>query len=321
MTEFFDTPAEEPKKTKWEPKTPYENGKTYVSFSQFSKWQTCPASWKFDKIDKLGKFEGSISTVFGTAIHETIQTYLDILYCYGAPKADSMDKLGKFQEVFMREFEKNVKDGVVFDDMDAIKEHIMHGKEIIEDILSYKNRAKYFPTQTLELIAIERELKFELKPNILFTAFLDLVFKDKTTGKIKIIDIKTSSMGWNKYQKADPAKLDQLVLYKKYYAEKMNIKESQIEVVFLILKRKLMENVAFPQSRVQLVVPPSGVNTTKDLTTRFNEFVDTCFKSGGGYNTEANYPKNPGQRKKNCKYCPFKEILRKDGTPVCDQME
>jgi hypothetical protein len=310
----------EPKKTKWEPKSPYEPGKTYVSYSQFKTWSTCPASWKFDKIDKLGKFEKSISTVFGTAIHETIQTYLDLLYCYGAPKADEMDKLAKFQEVFQREFADAQRTGVVFNDMAQIAEHIQNGKDILDELLSHRNRMKYFSTQSLELIAIEREMKFEVKPGILFSAFLDLVFKDRMTGKIKIIDIKTSSLGWNKYQKVDPSKLDQLVLYKKFYAERMNIKESQIEVVFFILKRKLMENVAFPQSRIQLVVPPSGVTSVRDLTDRFNEFINTCFKVGGGYNLETSYPKVPGDKKKNCKYCPFGKLL-KNGKPVCDKKE
>lgn len=318
MTEFFDTPAEEVKKTKWQPKSAYEKGFKYVSYSQFKTWSTCPASWKFDKIDKLGKFESSISTIFGTAVHETIQTYLDLLYCQGAPVADAMDKLAKFQEVFQREFAKAIKDGVVFTDMDQIAEHIQHGKEILEELLSHRNRAKYFSTTAMELIAIEQEMKFEVRPGVLFSAFLDLVFKDKQTGKYKIIDIKTSSLGWNKWQRADSSKLDQLVLYKKFYAERMNIKESQIEVVFFILKRKLLENVGFPQSRIQLVVPPTGTGVVNDLTQRFYEFVNTCFKDGGTYNTEIEYPKVPGEKKKNCKYCPFADMV-KDGKKVCDQ--
>ena len=44
--------------------------------------------------------------------------------------------------------------------------------------------------------------------------------KDEISGKIKIIDIKTSSRAWNKYQKANEVKNDQLLLYKEYYSKK-----------------------------------------------------------------------------------------------------
>ena len=59
--------------------------------------------------------------------------------------------------------------------------------------------------------------------------YLDVVIRDKRNNKITIIDIKTSTMGWNKYQKADKTKTSQLVLYKKYFAEQYGFDVENID--------------------------------------------------------------------------------------------
>ena len=55
-------------------------GKKTVSYSQFSRYKNCPKSWKLAYIDKETSFDPSIFLIFGTAFHETMQTYLDTMY-------------------------------------------------------------------------------------------------------------------------------------------------------------------------------------------------------------------------------------------------
>ena len=50
-----------------------------------------------------------------------------------------------------------------------------------------------------------------------FVGFIDLVMKDTRNGRFKVIDIKTSTKGWNKYVKQDKIKSDQILLYKKVF--------------------------------------------------------------------------------------------------------
>jgi hypothetical protein len=64
---------------------------------------------------------------------------------------------------------------------------------------------------------------------------------------MKIIDIKSSTMGWNKYMKADKNKTNQLLLYKHFMAKQLEISEDKIDVEYLILKRRLYENMIYPQ--------------------------------------------------------------------------
>ena len=52
-----------------------------VSFSQYAMWSGCPQQYKLSYIDELAQSGGSIHTIFGTAMHETLQEYLDKCFC------------------------------------------------------------------------------------------------------------------------------------------------------------------------------------------------------------------------------------------------
>lgn len=319
MSEFIDfdsveqvVDADFPQK-----KGTYEKGKSYISYSQYQTWSKCPASWKYDKIEKLGKFKGSISTVFGTAVHEAIQTFLKILFNSGAPVADNFDYLDVFKKTFLREIEAEMKKGTEFNSLET-KEHILNGKEILTELLSPKNRIKYFPTKGYKLIGIETELNETIKNNVKLIAFLDLVFHDVENDKYKIIDLKTSTSGWNKYQIADLIKMDQLYFYKDFYSKKFEIPVSKIDVLFIILKRKGYEGAMFPQSKVQVVKPAISKMSLLESRERLMEFVNACFDDDGKKKVNGVFPRVPGKGNKHCKYCPFKGMLRADGTVVCD---
>ena len=52
----------------------------HVSYSQYSLWAACPFQWQLVYWDKLFPRDDNIYGMFGTAMHETIQTWLDILF-------------------------------------------------------------------------------------------------------------------------------------------------------------------------------------------------------------------------------------------------
>ena len=131
---------------------------------------------------------------------------------------------------------------------------------------------------------------------------MDVVIYDNFRDRYKIIDIKTSTMGWNKYMKADKSKTNQLLLYKRFYALEKNIPVDKIDVEYFIVKRKLYEKVDFPQRRIQTFSPASGKPSINKLMNTFNQFIDESFINGE-YNTNHTYIKQPS--KKNCKYCEF----------------
>lgn len=276
--------------------------KKVVSFSQFQNWYTCPYKWKLDYIDGLKTFEDNLIMSFGTAIHETMQTYLKALYNKSEKHADKMDAMKYFQWAFNKEITKKK----IPHTPEEKKEFINDGRKILDAFLQIDNRLKHFPVDKYTLLDIEHELKMDIKNNVDIIAYLDLVLKEKKTGRIKIFDIKTSTNGWNSYQKEDFTKTSQLLLYKALYSKKHNIPLSMIDVEFFIVRRKLYENVSYDQSHIQIFKPPASQENVTEVIKEFSGFVNECFTPEGTYKVEAKYPKIPGKNKKNCKYCMHK---------------
>ncbi len=285
--------------------------KIHVSFSQFSTWLKCPHKFYIDKVQGLKEYEDSLNTCFGTAIHQTLQKYIKTLYTESTEKADSINLI----EDFKLNFSTQLKDTDLKYTDEDYTDFVFDGEDILKAFSTTANRIKNFPSNKYEFIDVELEIKMPIKNNVDFVAFIDLVLKEKITGDIKIIDFKTSTNGWNKYQKDDYSKVSQLLLYKAFYSKKFNVPLSKIDIEFFILKRKLYENTTYPQNRIQNFIPPHNGPIVASAVTDFVEFLDNAFTPDGQYIKDVlKYPKNPGERKKNCNYCPHKKIR-------CDQKQ
>lgn len=283
--------------------------KKKVSFTQYSMWQKCP--YQFYNNYVLGKriYDANLNTCFGTAIHYALQTYIERLYTDSASAADSLDLKKMFIEKFNEELEKAKKDNANFKYTDdELTEFLFNGEDILKAFLKTATRIKHFPNNKYEFIGTELPLDAELKHNVEFIAFVDLILREKDTGKIKIYDFKTSSLGWNKYQQADTAKTEQVLLYKAFYHKKFNVPLNMIDVEFFILKRKLYENVDFPQSHIQIFSPLNNHGAIATALNGFTQFIKECFTPEGEYNVNGKFPKIPGKNKKNCTYCPHKKV-------------
>ena len=161
----------------------------------------------------------------------------------------------------------------------------------------------------MRLVGVELPIYFpasESNENIMMKGFLDLVFEVIEDGSIEIWDIKTSTKGWNKWQKADKTKTAQLVLYKKFFSEQYGYPIDKIQVRYFIVKRKLWEEAMFAQKRVQEFVPAHGKPTLNKIVKNFNQFIDEAFNDDGTYNTDGEFLPMAGKNNKNCKWCPFK---------------
>lgn len=285
-----------------------ENKKKRVSFSQYAMYLRCPNAWKLNYLEGKRIFDANLNTCFGTAIHFTIQTYIEKLYKESPEVADSLNLHKIFQDKFLEELNtaKTKNPNLKYTD-DDYTEFLFNGEDILKAFLNTSTRIKHFPSNKYEFIGTELPLDAEMKNNVDFIAFVDLILKEKATGKIKIYDFKTSFLGW-KTEKDDPAKYEQVLIYKAVYSKKFKVPLNMIDVEFFILKRKLYENVSFPQSHIQLFTPSHNSPSIASAINGFSKFVSECFNEDGSFNIKGNYPKIPGPRKKNCSYCKHKNI-------------
>ena len=274
-----------------------------ISYSQLSTFVDCPMRWKLRYVDKISKSESNIYLIFGTAMHETIQFYLNIMYNVSIKKADELDLHKMLYKNLVKEFEsakeQDKKDPCT---LDQLKEFFSDGIEILNWISKY--RSDYFKQRGYKLIGCEIPVDVKLRNNLQWIGYLDLVILDEKNDIIKIYDIKTSTMGWNKWQKRDKNKTQQLLLYKQFYSQQYNHPVDKIEVEYFIVKRKLFEKSDFPQKRVQKFVPASGKRSMKKVANRLNDFIDIAFTTEGEYNV-SNINVNPS--KKTCKFCEFNQ--------------
>ena len=281
-----------------------------ISYSQYSMWSQCPHRWKTAYVDGIREYSDSIHTMFGTSMHEVIQTFLTVMYNDTAKLAEQLPLEDMLRTRMKRNFEQIVEaNGVdMFCTESDMVEFYTQGIEILKFIR--KKRAQYFSKKGYELIGIEVPLNYNLPSGVKFVGFIDIVIRDTVRDVIKIYDIKTSTMGWNKYMKADKNKTDQLLLYKQFYSKQFNHPIDKIEVEYFIVKRKLYENLDFPQKRVQKFVPANGKPSINKVVARLDVFLKECFTSDGEYNTEHIYRKEAS--KKNCRFCDFNQ------TEYCD---
>ena len=275
-----------------------------VSFSQYSMWSSCPHQYKLNYIDKLGESSSNVHTIFGTAMHETIQHYLSVMYGVSKKQADEINKdkllLENMRKAYKSEVEK-MSEGTPCTQIE-LEEFYGDGRRILAWL--DKHMHKFYSKSGFELVGIEIPLNATIKEGVHFIGFIDIVIRDLASNEIIIIDLKTSTMGWNQYQKADKMKNSQILLYKKYYSELFNIPLQKIKVEYQILRRKLPEDSAFPVPHVSKHIPAHGSPSVKKVYDEFMEFINTVFDDGGGFK-DIEFPKVPGAAKKNCKFCEF----------------
>ena len=275
-----------------------------ISYSQYSQWDVCPFKWKLNYIDKLGEYTDSIHTMFGTSMHEVLQTYLTVMYNDTVKMADALPLekmlLTRMKRNYQQIMERN--GGEVFCEQIDMEEFYKHGLLILEWFK--KKRGNYFSKKGYELVGIEVPINYDLPNDIKFIGYIDVLLYDKLRDRYKIIDIKTSTMGWNKYMKADKNKTDQLLLYKQFYGAQHDIPLDKIDVEYFIVKRKLYEKVDFPQRRVQTFSPANGKPSINKVINNLNQFLEESFINGE-YNMEHTYIKRPS--KKNCRFCEFNQ--------------
>jgi len=274
-----------------------------ISYSQLSMFSDCPQRWKLNYIDDKRISEPSIHLLFGTAMHEVLQSYLEIMYFDTVKNANLLNLEKMLQETMIKVFNR---DKEVYGKDPCTKEQLQEFFQDGCDIIDFfkKRRGEYFSKKGYELIGCEVPVETDLQKNLKWVGYLDIVIKDTISDTIKIYDIKTSTKGWNKWMKADENKTQQLLLYKQFYSKMYNHPIDKIEVEYFIVKRKLYENVDWPQRRVQKFSPASGTVSMNKVARKLSKFITEGFNEDGSHTTNVLLP-TPS--KKACRWCEFNQ--------------
>lgn len=280
-----------------------KQNKKSISFSQYSIYAQCPHRWYLSYAKELYPFTSNMNTVFGSAMHETFQNYLKMLYSGTAKAADEFDSYSFFEDRLKQDYLKEVSKnkGKHFSTAEEMNEFYEDGCAIFKWFK--RKRKSWFKTKGEELIGCEIPLFVSIDGSeIYFNGYLDIIIYDQVLDRIIIKDLKTSTRGWKDKEKKDELKTAQLILYKKYFSDQYGIDIDKVDVEFIILKRKIYQESEFPQPRMSKFRPASGTPTINKVITNINRFVRDCFNDDGTCIDKV-YPKNPGMV--TCQWCPF----------------
>ncbi len=257
--------------------------------------------WYLSYIENKNPYQPTIHTVFGTAFHETLQKYIDVMYNESGAAADRMDLetlfTERFREVYSTEYEKTKEH---FSNAQEMRDFFDDGVAILKWIKARRN--KLFTIRKVKLLGIEMPLLVGLTKNVYLKGYIDFILYDEDLQKVYIYDIKTSTRGWGEREKKDDNKLAQILLYKEYFGRQFGFDVDRIEVEYFIVKRKIWEESEFPIPRVQSFKPASGKTKRRQAVEKFEAFVKDCFDESGKPQIKS-YIKNIGES--SCKWCPY----------------
>ena len=279
-----------------------------ISYSQLSMFLSCPKKWALQYKDghKVPSF--SINMTFGTAVHETLQNYLSVMYNESGVKADAINIEEYFEERFRENYAKGYKNNknVHYSNPEEMREFYEDGLAILDFIK--KKRGEYFSIKEWHLVGIEVPIVMapnKSHNNVLFNGFIDLVLYHEPTEKFVIYDIKTSSRGWSDKEKKDEVKQFQILLYKSFFSEQFGVDIENIDVEFFIVRRKIWEECEFPQKRVQQFAPANGKTKVKKSKVALDTFIEEVFNLDGSYKS-TDHQATPS--KGACAYCPYLQL-------------
>lgn len=289
------------------PTIDFIHNKNIISFSQLYMWSKCPYHWKLNYIDKLSSFTDSIHTIFGTAIHETIQYWIAIMYLQSATRAAELDLKTYFKNIFRRLYDEPKNKELFAQTKHQIPEFFHDGINILNYLQSHRD--KFFDVRDWEIVGCEVPILCaisEKHKNVNIAGYLDVVLHDMINDRYRIIDLKTSTHGWSEYDKQDTVKKGQVILYKYYFSKQYDIPLDSIDVEYMILKRKIQNNIIspYPITPISQFKPPSGKPTINKLLKIVDDMVDNCFTNTGRRNPDALYEAIHNDT--NCRFCEHK---------------
>lgn len=292
-----------PVKVVWESKIKQTPSKlTHISYSSISTYNKCPKLWDMQYRKKVVPFTQNIYTTFGTAFHETLQTYLEVLYHNSVKEANEMDINKLLYDNMIKAYRsgKAVNGHEHYSTADELNQFWLDGKHILDFIK--KKRGVYFGTKNTMLAGVETLLYQNLKPGVVFKGLVDLVFYHPDTEEWTVVDIKTSTRGWNDTQKKNPNLTAQVVLYKEFFAKQFGIDRDKVNVEFFIVKRRVPKDAEYAsmQRRVQEFRPNAGPRKTKQVLESMNNFLTNVLDSNGKFIDKDHECKSPLGKCDNC---------------------
>lgn len=238
-------------------------GKEHLSFSELKGWSECSYRHFLQHVKKIDMFVPNVNVAFGTATHNVVEHFVQ----------HREIKLELARSYLVKYLEENGSHPkfVPFD----VEKEMKRIESIAGDFPAFMDVA--FPEW--EVVSVEEQLMESVHPHvdhegISFKGFIDTIISvpEKKKKLVWILDFKTTSRYWSR-EKIEESQL-QLVLYKKFWAEKHKVDLKDIRCGFLTLEKN-----AKPGKICRLIPVSVGDVTANRSLTVIDNFLGSV-KSG-----------------------------------------
>lgn len=273
--------------------------KEHVSYSEIKQWKECGWRHKLLYIDKLSTFEESPHLHYGTIIHDACENFLKT-------RELKIDEAKKKITDAWSEHGFDAEDFIVLQTNRAELQGWKYKHNKLKDWLQWAETSllslpdfmnENFPDW--ELVSAEEPLYEAIEnKSTKFKGYIDCIIKVpyKNYYKYWVLDWKTASgRGWSLDKQRDFSVQAQVVLYKDYWGRKNNIKLSNIQCGFVLLKK-----VKTVGKSCQLIKVSSGPKTLEKSGKLVSSMISTVSKGMHLKNRDS------------CMFCEFK------GTEHCN---
>lgn len=222
--------------------------KSHISFSEYRLFLSCPHKHFLSKI--LGIEEGSSEAlVFGKALHTSIEVIIK-----------TKPSIALWESVFKKELRKEIEKSKLTFSEGAVGLFTKQGSSILRE-LDYFKRYQDWEVVGSEIDIFEPIFEDD-NTQIFFKAFIDLVLRNKTTGRYLILDWKSANKPWDiesKYKvklknkvgedsfysfpeeiantSEEKSFFGQVSLYKYFLAVRLKIPADLIDTAYVVLPR------------------------------------------------------------------------------------
>lgn len=244
-------------------------GKSHLSFSEIKMWKECSWKHKLFHIDKINLQEESPHLHYGTIVHGAIENFLQnrVMNVDATIHsiAEAWNQYGFDSENFiLAQSERAKRDGWKYKHM-SLDEWQKSARNCLETLPSFLDET----FQSWRTVDVEHELYEQVEGlnDIKFKGFIDAVLltkDDKGKKKVWMLDWKTASpRGWDAQKQRDFMMQAQLMLYKTFWAAKMELDLKDIACAFVLLKKNTK-----PERCIQMIpvsVGPKAVEKSQKL--------------------------------------------------------
>lgn len=237
-----------------------------ISFSEYSTFQQCPHKWFLNYVLKIPS-DVNEELVFGSALHNTIEALLTDR-TLGRLSSDGTIIDAVFKDNLKKEISgitnlsvlKKLQEGWVAPTFVKQARNLILKLDLFNRFRGYEVADVEIRLDNLPIIEMEDFI-------IVYKGFIDLVLKNKKTGRYLIVDWKSSRKPWDIAKKEEDGNFyTQLKLYKHFYSLKKDIPLEMIDTAFYNLPRDT------PDQQLQY----DKEITQGELSSFMNDFGNNC---------------------------------------------